>query len=55
MKPLAYSEIIPILVESIKELKADADELRAESQALRAENEMLMQRLVALEKAQGRP
>jgi len=34
-KALAYSELIPVLVESIKELKAETDQLRAENTALR--------------------
>jgi hypothetical protein len=35
-KAVAYSELIPVLVESIKELKAETDELRAENTELRA-------------------
>jgi hypothetical protein len=34
-KAVAYSELIPVLVESIKQLKAETDELRTENQALR--------------------
>ncbi|MFH1313121.1 MAG: tail fiber domain-containing protein [Candidatus Eisenbacteria bacterium] len=52
-KALAYSEIIPVLVESIKEIKAESDELRSISQGLMAENEILKQRLAALEEARG--
>jgi len=48
-KAVAYSEVIPILVESMRELKAETDELRAESQALRAANEALRARLDAME------
>ena len=35
-KAVAYSELIPVLVESIKELKAETDELQAENVDLRA-------------------
>jgi hypothetical protein len=51
-KALAYSELIPVLVEAIKQLQAESEELRAASQALRAENETLIQRLSVLERAQ---
>jgi len=57
-KAVAYTELIPVLVESIKELKAGTDELRAEaevlraeSQSLRADNDALRARLDALEKS----
>jgi hypothetical protein len=46
-KALAYSELIPVLVEAVKELKTESDELRAENQSLQ-------QRLEALERADGR-
>jgi hypothetical protein len=46
-KALAYSELIPVLVEAVKELKTESDELRAENQSLR-------QRLEALERDGGR-
>jgi hypothetical protein len=52
-KALAYSELIPVLVEAIKQLKAESEELRAASETLRGENEMLTQRISALEKVQG--
>lgn len=46
-KALAYTELIPVLVEAVKELKAESDQLRAD-------NESLRQRLEALEGAGGR-
>jgi hypothetical protein len=46
-KALAYSELIPVLVEAVKELKAESDDLRIENQSLR-------QRLEALERAGDR-
>lgn len=46
-KALAYSELIPVLVEAVKQLKAESDEMRAENQSLR-------QRLEALERTGGR-
>ena len=46
-KALAYTELIPVLVEAVKELKAESDELRAENQSLR-------QRLEALESRSSR-
>lgn len=46
-KAVAYSELIPVLVEAVKDLKADSDELRAENLSLR-------KRLEALEKDGGR-
>ena len=53
-KAVAYSELIPVLVESIKELKAESDGLRAASEALRAENDALRARLDALEKSSSK-
>ena len=45
-KALAYSELIPVLVEAVKELKAESDKLRAENDAMRG-------RLESLERAQA--
>jgi FtsZ-binding cell division protein ZapB len=46
-KAVAYSELIPVLVEAVKELKTESDDLREENQSLR-------QRLEALERDGGR-
>jgi hypothetical protein len=40
-KTLAYTELIPVLVEAVKELKVETDQLRAENDALRGRLEVL--------------
>jgi hypothetical protein len=48
-KSVAYSEVIPVLTEAIKQLKAENDDLKAQNAAITTQNAAILQRLVALE------
>ena len=48
-KSVAYSEVIPVLTEAIKQLKAENDALKNENSAMKARQNDILARLDALE------
>jgi cell division protein FtsB len=48
-KSVAYSEVIPVLTEAIKQLKAENDTLKAQNAAITTQNAAILKRLDVLE------
>ena len=49
-KSVEYSNIAPILIEAVKELKAEKDELKAEKDALQTKVDNLEQQMAEMKK-----